>query len=162
MGSQLKSHRCYERGFCGWLQDWLVNFTLPWLYRRDGGHLYSRARRAEGVLIGSDIRRIKKFETRTVPHVRVVRTPLDSLLLSFRRFPSYLLFVPVPRPLQLNSHSSVQISTDQEDIDVMPPFVESKCSIIREIGSFFTFSRRSIFVGPNETPEWEKTREEKK
>lgn len=37
---------------------------------------------------------------------------------------------------------------DQECIDVMPPFAESKCSIIREIGSFFIFLRRPIFVGP--------------
>lgn len=55
---------------------------------------------------------------------------------------SFLL--PLPRITQ----KRIDSYWDQECIDVMPPFVESKCSIIREIGSFFIFLRRLIFLGP--------------
>lgn len=142
--------------FCGWLQDWLVNFTLPWLYRRDGEHLYSRARAREcrGCLIGSDIQGIKKFvdDERHTDSCRSHSRP------SFHRFSLYRFRFPpavCPRsascpfiPFPPFSQKRIDNHQDQECIDVMPPFAESKCSIIREIGSFFTFLHRSIFVGP--------------
>lgn len=94
---------------------------------------------------------------RTATPIRVVRT---HSVASFHRFSLYRFRFPpavCPRsascpfiPISLDpSQERIDNHQDQECIDVMPPFAESKCSIIREIGSFFTFLRRSIFVGPS-------------
>lgn len=67
----------------GSLQNCLVNFTLPWLYRRNRGHLYSQRyamwererkgkwgegrKKGVGCLIGSDVPELKKNRVQRSP-----------------------------------------------------------------------------------------------